>query len=305
MQLTQTLKHQIGQAIKADYERKAKLDNSYTQTRHAGILEISPSIHSRILKGDYEGVLSEAGWIRIGKELLFDLSGQNWQLASTVTFATVFAQMEHCQERSVARVFCDLIGIGKTTSAKYYAKQSVNVAYVNCKQYRSAQQLIRAIARKFGFEYRGKFIDVRTNLINNIMTLHKPLIALDDAGYLEDKALLEAIGMWDELEQLCGWYYIGEPAFQKRIETMILKSKLGWEAWLDRGAGRILSVTGEMESEGEVAMMKRYQAELIIGSNFPKATKTQIKDLLTESKCNLRTLRDDINKLKGTVNNGN
>lgn len=301
MKITPHLKQSIAAGLKADYDLKANQDKSFTQSRHATILGLNPSVHSRIMKGDVEGVLGEAQWIRIGKDLGFDLTGQKWQLAATATYSTMMPYMEHCKNKSVMRVFCDLIGIGKTTAAKQFWRKNANVAYVNCKQYRSCQTLIRAIARSFGFEDRGRFHDVRDNLVNNIMALHQPLIILDDAGYLEDKALLEAIGMWDELEQLCGWFYIGEPAFQKRIENMILKNKLGWEAWLDRGAGRILSVTGDMDNEAQVAMMKRSQANQIIALNYPEAKKAVIDTLCAESKCNLRTLRDDINKLKTAV----
>lgn len=298
MVLTNELKIQIAQAIKVDYDLKGAKAKNYSQSRHAKFLKITPSVHSRLLNGDIERVLSEDNWLRIGSKLGVDLTGQNWRLAKTVTFSTINAQLDHCKSEGIARFFSDLVGLGKTTAAMHFTQRNVNAVYVNCKKYQTRQPLIRAIAEEFGFESKGNFIAVRENLINQIRVLDTPIVTLDDAGYLRDDALLEVIAMWDDLEHLCGWYFIGEPAFKDRIDKMILKDKLGWEAWFSRFGDRVLQITDELNGEGEVATMRRVQATQILKANYPDANAETVKELLASSKCSLRALRNDISKHK-------
>lgn len=298
MVLTEDLKAKITAAIQNDYQNKKAKDSRYSQTRHAKSLFINASAHSRIISGDTNSVLSEDNWLRIGRELDVDITGQDWKLATTETFEVLTAQLAYCQENSIARFFCDDIGFGKTTAAKYHKRNSINTVVINCKKYNTRQPLVRAIAQQYGFESKGRLIEVRENLINNLHTLARPLVILDDAGYLKDEALLEAIALWDELEHACGWYFIGEPAFRDRLEKNITKGKLGWEAWFNRNGERIMSVRDHTNNEGDKALLKREQAEMILKLNLPGKTKKVYNELLQQSKCNLRTLRDDINKYK-------
>lgn len=298
MQLTQQLKLKISQAILRDFEKKSHQDKAYNQVRHANYLKLHPSIHSRVLRGETEKVIGEEQWLRIGKKLRIDLTGQDWKTARTATYNTITPILEHCKTKSISRVFCDLIDIGKTHASKDFVANNVNAVYVNCKLYQQRQPLVRAIAAEFGFDSSGRLVDVRENLITNLMTLNNPIVVLDDAGYLKDEALHEMIALWDELEGMCAWFIIGEPAFRIRLEKMIHKNKLGWEAWFSRNGQRILSVFQDDSSEAEIAMMKRAQAEQIITANYPNANKVTVKQLLNDSCLNLRALRDDINKHK-------
>lgn len=298
MVLNNELKRKISKAIVNDFALKQTLDAKYSQSRHATYLGLNNSVHSRALKGEIDGIIAEDGWIRIGIKLGVDLSGQDWKTAPTATFTTINAQLEYCQGTGIARFFCDDIGIGKTHAAKEYVRKTVNAVYVNCKLFQTRQPLVRAIAKEFGFQDKGRFVEVREDLINNIRALKNPIIVIDDAGYLKDEALLEIIALWDELVYSCGFYMIGEPAFKIRLEKMIVKSKLGWEAWFSRYGERIMSVTEELDGEGEIALMKRYQAQQILKANCPALDKKASEELLIDSKCNLRTLREDILKIK-------
>ena len=305
MVVTTQLKQKIVDVICSDFAHKQRLDDAYTQKRYAAYLGIDSGRMSRMLGGEIEMVLSPENWVRIATKLNIDLSGQDWKTAQTSVYKTISLQLEYCQEHGVSRLFADLIGVGKTHTALEYVKRTVNVAYVNCKKYQTRQTFMRELAKAFGFDHTGRFIDVRENLINQIRTLNKPLIIIDDMGYLKDEAILEVIALWDELVYSCGIYQIGEPSLIKRLSRMMTKHKLGWEAWFSRNAERILSVmgdisaTGEMTTDsGEIALMKRTQAKQILELNYPGLNKKERNELLNESSSNLRTLREDIRKHK-------
>ncbi len=300
MLVTDKLRKEIAQQLHDDYSHKRGLDDTYTRTRHATYLGLNDSIHNRIIKGETEHVLKDEKWIAIARKLDVDLSGQGWKLAKTTTYNTITPQLEHCQKKGVGRVFSDAIGIGKTTACKHYMKYHPNVSFVNCKKARAPKQLMLAISEAFGFSLKKHDLaTARESLVAQISIMDKPLIILDDAGYLSNSALLEVISLWDDLDQMCGWYMIGEPAFKERFLRQIELSKLGWEAWFSRFGERIMNVTEGM-SDQDIAMLKRKQCEQIFKANFPSGynDKNVQHEIMTKSNLSLRTLREDIIKYK-------
>lgn len=302
MKVTPQLRKKIAREVHDDYNSKTGLDSTYTRTRHANYLGISPALHSQVLKGHTEHLLADDKWLNMARKLDIDLSGQNWKICKTATYNFMYPQMEHCKKHGVARIFSDLIGIGKTATAVSFMKQHPNVSYVNCKHATSAKEMIQAIGKGFGFTVYGTLSACRRKLIDSISVLHEPLVILDDAGYLNNKAILESIGLWDSLEQMCGWYYVGEPAFRAKFERQIELNKLGYEAWFSRNGNRVMSVTEDL-TDAQVAALKRKQCEQVLSVNYKEgyANKNTRTDLLHNSMLNLRTLREDIVKAKNST----
>lgn len=300
MQLTETNKAKILDAIKADYARKQSRDGSISQSRHANFLAINPSVYSRMMKGDVDRVLGENDWIRIGMELMVDMDGLNWQWATTSTMSVIYTQLEYCKEQSLSAIFCDDKGIGKTAAARLFARDFPNVAYVDCSQCKTKRELIRMIARKFGFDYRGKLSEIRANLVNNILTLDHPIIILDESGDLCYEADLEIKSLWNALEYVCAFYSMGANGLKTKIDRMIYNQKVGYEELFDRFGDRYQNVTRDL-SEANKALFSRFQAESILKANLPGISAKQTKDILNACNLNLRRLRIEIIKFKTGV----
>lgn len=297
MILTEDLKTDILTAITEDFDRKKAKDSRQNKVRHANWLGIHPSVYSRMMNGETARVLSEGEWVRIGAELQVDYSGLDWKTARTATTSLITAQLQYCKEHSMSAIFCDDKGIGKSYSAKVFRLQEPNVAYVDCSRNHTKRELIRAIARAFGFDYRGKLMDVKAGLIDNILTLDRPLLILDEAGDLGYQAWLEIKSLWNALEYMCGFYMMGANGLKAKIDRHISNYKVGYEEIFDRFGDRYQHITKEM-TEAEKSAFKRHEAETILRANLPKLSKSEENKLLNACNLNLRRLQIEIIKYK-------
>ncbi|MRG45518.1 AAA family ATPase [Chitinophaga sp. SYP-B3965] len=295
MPISQAHKQLVHQEIITDYKRKIKDDASYTQARHAISLDINPSVYSRLMRNDIERVLSESEWKRIGMELNIDKNGLKWVPAVTSTFVHISVQLEYCQDTSISGIFCDKKGIGKSFSARHYALQRANVAYIDCSQCKTKSELIRMIARKFGFTHTGKLKDVFRNMVENILTLDKPMIILDEAGDLKYDAFLELKSLWNATEYYCANYMMGANGLKAKIDKQIVNKKVGYEEIFDRYGDTYQSLTADMD-EAEVALFDRMQAVAVLKAQLPNLKKDQAAAILDASRCNQRSLRTEIIK---------
>ena len=159
--ITNELKQKVLAGMTAHRENFTGSDAKYATS-----LGISPAQYSRIKRGETERVLSDANWAVIARRLNVELGGRpEWQTANTPVFQFVTAQLWKCQEESISALLCDLSDIGKTYTARHYARTHKNVIYVDCSQVKSRQKLIRHIARSFGVGNTGRYADVYEDLV--------------------------------------------------------------------------------------------------------------------------------------------
>lgn len=300
MLITEQIKSSVLDSILTDFGRKSgPKGNQITKVRHANSLGINPSVYSRLMNGETDRVLSEAEWIRIGMELGTDMMGYNWQTATTPVYRMIWQQLDYCRKNGLAGIFCDEKGIGKSHVAKMFARAHSNVAYVDCSQAKTKRELIREIARKFGFDYRGKLSEVRRTLTDNILTLDKPLLILDEVGDVSYEAFLEIKSLWNSVEYVCGFYMMGANGLRVKINRQIDNRKVGFEEIFDRFGDRYQHIYSDL-TEAQKAMFKRQQAEGILKVNLPHLDKKAADTILNASALNLRRLRIEIIKYKNS-----
>lgn len=78
-----------------------------------------------------------------------------WKVAKTDTYSYITSQLEACQERSLSALLCDIPNIGKTFSARHYARTHKHVVYIDCSQTKTKVRLVRSIAIGFGLDAKG------------------------------------------------------------------------------------------------------------------------------------------------------
>lgn len=267
--ITTEVKNKIAIAIR---ERSAMYPSA---AKYATKLGINKSILSRIINGETERVLDNARWVSIARLLDVAIGGQtSWMRAETPVYVYVTEQLEACQMSSISGLLCDRADIGKSFAAKCYVREHPNSVYIDCSQVKCKTKLIRAIAKEFGVDCRGRYADVYADLVFYLKGISNPLIVLDEAGDLEYSAFLELKGLWNATEYTCGWYMMGANALKHKIDTMIERKKVGYEEIFSRYGQRYQRITPESAQDYKEFAMA--QVALIARANGSKLPPTKM-----------------------------
>lgn len=289
MELTKEIKLRILEAIKADRE------NYSSDNKHAVTLGINNSAYNVLKKGVINKVVSDANWVGIARRLNVALKEDTkWIPAVTPTFSFITEQLETCQMSGVSGILCDMANIGKTFTARIYAKTHKNAIYVDCAQVKSKLRLIRFIAKEFGVNSHGKYYDVYEDLVSYIRVLDNPLIILDEAGDLQYEAFLELKALWNATERSCAWYMMGADGLQEKINRSIECKKVGYTEMFSRYGDQYSKVVPEGAEERKEFLLA--QTIAVANLNVPEGYKTM--DVVRLSGGNLRRLYTEIGKLK-------
>lgn len=233
LQLTSEFKEKVVSAL---IESRTNYDGS--DAAFARKNGINNSIYSRIKNGERERLLSDTQWLSLGRILGVTLNQRKWNMARTDVYSIIEEDVLFCKEYSKGKICVDDCGIGKTFSARYLARTLKNVFYIDAKQAKSKQLFVRLIAKTIGIDEQGRYSEVKSNLKYYLQILEKPLIIIDDAGYLEYTAYMELLELVDATENICGWYQIGDDSLQRKIERGINSKKVGFRAMFSRFSKR-------------------------------------------------------------------
>ena len=267
-------------------------DASFSKT-----LGINAAQYSRIQSGDVVQVLSDAKWYNIARMLNIQLQNRpDWNVAETPVFLYLMKQLESCQNNSVSLMLCDMADIGKSFTAKYYCKKNKNAVYIDCSQTKSKQRLVRAIARQFGVDSGGKYIDVYEDLIFFLICQQiPPIIVLDEAGDLEYAAFLELKALWNATEGTCAWFMMGADGLKEKIRRSIDCKKVGFTELFSRYGIRYQRATPEAAEDRD--RFNTAQAALIIKANAPEGG--DVNKVIAKTNGSLRRIYIELTKIAG------
>lgn len=284
---------EIKQKIVAEIAQRK--GNYRSQNAMATSLGINPAQLSRILKGEYENVLSDANYISIARKLGVVLRQQDkWVTAKTPVFNFVYGQLEACQNNSLSALLCDMADIGKTHTAKEYVKEHKNAVYIDCSQVKSKQRLIRKMAQEFGLNSAGKYIDVYEDLVFYLKSIDSPLIILDEAGDLDYTAFLELKALWNATEHCVGWYMMGADGLKAKIDRNLNNKKVGYTELFSRFGNKYQKIS----PDGKDAMdeFNREQVAIIARANGVDAG--ELQKVYARSGGSLRRIYTEVQKMK-------
>lgn len=269
--------------------------NYPSDAKHAASLGITTSVYSAVKNGQTDKVLSDANWISIARKLGVSLRGEiEWKAAKTATFQFITAQLEFSQQSSLSGILCDIPNIGKTFTARYYAKSHKNAVYVDCSQVKTKLKLIRKIASEFGVDSKGRYADVYDDLVYYLRGIECPLIILDEAGDLQYEAFLELKALWNATERCCAWYMMGADGLKEKINRSIECKKVGYTEMLSRYGDRYSKVTPDDGKERDQFLKE--QARVVAKVNAP--ADADIAQIVRKSGGGLRRVYTEIEKLK-------
>lgn len=284
------IKQQIVEALRENLKKYPSAN------KMAIAIGINAAQLSRILKGDWENVVSDANWLTLARKMDIAIGQQTPIVAAeTETYKFITTQLSLCQQQSLSAMLCDYAGIGKTFAARYYVKQHKNAIYIDCSQVKSKQKLIRQIAKEFGVDHTGRYTDVYADLVYYLRSLDHPLIILDEAGDLDYAAFLELKALWNATEYLCGWYMMGADGLKKKFERHLYNKKVGYAELFRRFGERYQRIT----PEGKEALeeFKRRQIAIVAKANGL----TNVQELYVKTQGSLTRLYIELQKIKNAA----
>ena len=244
MELTNEIKGKIIDGIKADRPNYA------SNAKHATALGISAPVYTSLMQGKTDKQLSEASWYSVARRLgLILRPEQEWHAVETATYEYLSKMLTACQEQSITGLVCDVPNIGKTFTARLYAKRHPHVAYIDCSQCKTKRQFIKTIAREIGLSTKGKYQDMYDDLVYNLRVMDRPLVILDEAGDLQNEAFIELKALFNATEYACGWFMMGADGLRAKIKRSIDCEKVGWAEILSRYGNKFNRVTPDNEKE--------------------------------------------------------
>jgi len=230
LQITTEFKNKVVEALA---EQRKNFDGS--DDAFAKQYDINPGVYNQIKNGKtHDGLLRDAKWIHVGRELNVNPNDRKWTMVKTDVFTMISQDVEFCKANAKGKICVDDTGIGKTYSAKYLSRSLKNCFYVDASQAKTKQQFIRLIAKTIGVDSTGKYIEVKATLKYYIKMLPQPVIIIDEAGDLEYNAFLELKEMWNATEGCCGWYMMGADGLRDKISRGIRNKKVGYRELFSR-----------------------------------------------------------------------
>ena len=196
----------------------------------------------------------------------------------------------------MARIFCDIADIGKTTTAKAYQLSQKNVYYIDGSRNKTRSQFLVAIAKAVGVGVNANLRTIFEDIVFIIQATTRPMIIIDEAGDLSYEAWLEIKALWNALEGVCGWYMMGADGLKKKIEGGLRTKKVGYAEIFRRFGSGYMKASPDNPATERVWL--RSQAEAVAHANKPAGSETEqfVKNTLS-----LTRIKENINKAKAVM----
>jgi len=280
--MNQEFKNRIVEAIvlnRPQHQSAAKM---------AVTLGVSSAQLSRIINGDTENVLSESNWITIARKLDVQLrEDAKWVTAKTPVYQFIYTQLNACQQSSLSGLLCDMADLGKTYTARCYAKENKFAIYIDCSQVKTKQKLIREISKELGLGNTGKYSEVYADLVFYLRSIPNPLVILDEAGDLDYPAFLELKALWNASEGACGWYMMGADGLKEKIERARYARKVGY--------AELFSRYQKVSPDGKEALDEFTRTQVVMIARANKAD-VDVREILGKVNGSLRRVKIEIQK---------
>jgi DNA transposition AAA+ family ATPase len=124
-------------------------------------------------------------------------------------------------------------GVGKTTALSAYAMRR-NVFYVAYDKTMKPKQFFIALLREMGIAFDGSINDMVNRLADELNTLDKPLVIIDEAGKITHTMILYLHVLRDKTNKNCGIVLAGMPYFKSNLEKLSNKQKEGYAEFMRR-----------------------------------------------------------------------
>jgi hypothetical protein len=275
--------------------RKNQFDG--TDSQFAKIFDINASAFNRLKKGERERIIRDDKLVTIGRKLeVHWRDAAPWKIVETEVYQYITEQLKYCKQNSIARIYCDLADVGKTTAAKAFMLREKNVFYLDCSKVKARTQFVRALARVVGVNDKGSIAGVIADTVYMIQCIDRPLVILDEAGDLHYEAWLEIKAFWNALEGYCGWYMMGADGLRVKIENNVRNKKVGYAEIFRRFGSEFMCIANKKDKVNK-KIWYYSQAEIIAHANLPQGY--DYAEFVSKRRVDsLTRLKEDIQKIQ-------
>jgi len=232
---------------------------------------INAAVYSRIKNGEIDGVLKDAHWLNIGRDLGVTLHERKWNVAKTEVFAMIERDVLFCQKHAKGMMCVDDCGIGKTFTAKYLSRTIPNCFYVDGSQSKTVTLLIKNIAKSIGADLKGTHAEIKSNIKYFLNNIANPVVIIDEAGDLNTAALLEIKEFWNSTEGTCGWYLMGAEGFKKVMDRGMNRKNPGYKELFSRFSERY-TTTVPVTQQDKLSFYRKLISD-VLSANMEDKTK--------------------------------
>ncbi|MEH0154653.1 ATP-binding protein [Limibacter armeniacum] len=272
-----------------------------SDAKFAVSIGLNKGVYSQLKNGRYtnkggKSLLSHQNWVRIARFVGYSHHSElSWKTARTQVFSVISAQLTFCQQHSTTGIFCDIAGIGKSHAGKAYAEQNTNAFYLNCGEAPKKSGFIKLLARTLGFEQAGSLEQLFMDCVYYLKTLTNPIVILDEAGDLEQSAVLLLKRLYNELEFACGLYMLGAEGLRKKMDTGVRLRKNGYEEIFSRFGGKYTRLIPE--GHERLKFMRAMARDIVEAQGIKN--QEAIKNILTISAgFDMRRIRKEVMKVQ-------
>jgi DNA transposition AAA+ family ATPase len=263
---TESQKTRIAAMVRENYEDSSFYDpdpKARSQPKYAISIDMGTADISNVFNGKYD-LLGPKKWLKLARIVGFNAQEtEEWRIAETKVKTYLDGQLKACKEMALFRIFVDDAGIGKTTTCKAFKRANKNTYYIDCSTAPNKGGFIRALGRAVGSGSDGKLNDALEDAIYALQQSEKPLIILDEAGDLDQAALLVVKRMYNALEGCCGIYMVGADGLRSKIKRGIANQKNGFVEIFSRFGKRYNWILGKENKDQKQPLMDGVKADLI------------------------------------------
>lgn len=225
-------------------EREKTTLGSYSKVANKCGVAVA-TITNNALKTENWHLVNDAMWTRIGKELGFNFTENQWQITETTNYKMMRSVLDLAQSEAMFVAVSEKAGSGKTASINKYKKddETNSVFVMQCEEW-SRRTFLLKLTQTLGLDLSGKgylsidFISSRIIESFKQRTANsQPLLILDEADKLKPSALRWLIHFYNKLEDQVGCVIAGTENLKKEIKSGVARAIKGFDE-LDSRLGR-------------------------------------------------------------------
>ena len=201
-----------------------------SQSRAAKALRMSAGMVSQMLTGDWDRI-SDQQWLAAASGMGY--RSERWEAVETAAFARLQAVLADAQQNALVMALTGAAGLGKSFGAAHYAATHGRCYTVSCDGHWTRRDLLEELLRAMGEDSAGLTLSgMMRRAVQRLRTEEGPLLVLDEADKLGDRALTSLITLYNQLEGICGMVLMATSHLEKRLQTGVRCNKQGYnELW--------------------------------------------------------------------------
>ena len=162
--------------------------------------------------------------------------GVAWRSAETRGYKRVMGICRHAQNKGISKAIADEPGSGKTWALTTYASSNMNCYFIACKEHWTVKNFVEKIMLAIGMQvFPGTITEKVDAVVDFLNTKQSPLLIVDEADKLRDRALIIVKTLYDEART--GIVLAGTPYFEIRISRGCRSNKMGYKEIFSRVGG--------------------------------------------------------------------